>query len=120
MKLSSLKPCACCRGPLRSPMCATWYVIRMTQAMVNRQHANEVVGLNTMFGGAFGLAEMMAPAADKAVMILGDDEPKLMTEIHVCFDCLVGKMGMLSSAMELAREDAAAEAEAGGAGEGGG
>lgn len=75
MKISDLKPCACCGGPLLNPPVATWYVIRLSQAMLHPRHAREVVGLTQIFNGAMGLAEGMAPAADKAVMVLGDEDP---------------------------------------------
>ena len=56
--------------------------------------ANEVMGLTQYFqGGGRGLAiaEQFAPGADEAVLIMGDAEPELRTEIHLCFECFYGK-----------------------------
>lgn len=91
MKLSELRPCDSCNGPLTGSgpiRHATWYVIRATQAMVSTVAANQVMGLHQIFQGrAFGLAEAMAPNADGAVVVMGDQEPKLMTELFICMDC---------------------------------
>ena len=75
MKISDLKPCAACGGPLLCPPCAVWYVIRVSHAMPHPRHAREVLGLTQILGGAVKVAEAMAPAADEAVMVLGDKEP---------------------------------------------
>lgn len=100
MKLSELKPCALCHGPLLKPPMGCWYVIRISHAMVNPRAARQVVGLDLMFGGALGIAEAMAPDADGAVTIVGDKEPSLMTELHVCFECYSGKLQDLAIAAE--------------------
>ena len=94
MKLSDVKPCANCGGPLRKPPMATWYVLRVSQAMVNPNAANRVLGTAQILGGHLGLAEVMAPAADDAIWILGDKQRELMTEVHICFDCATGKLSI--------------------------
>jgi hypothetical protein len=104
MKLSELKPCALCGGPLLRPPCGTWYVLRVTQAMVNPAAARQVLGLTTMLWGALGLAEAFAPEPEEAVMVFGDKDRHLMTELHVCFDCWVGKLSVLGMAVEKAGE----------------
>ena len=88
MKLSDLKPCAVCGGPL-PPI---WYVVRASMAMLNERAARGVLGLNTIFGGqALALAETMAPAADEAVMVAMDKDRDLMHEIHICQQCYLMK-----------------------------
>lgn len=89
MKLSQLRPCDGCNGPLLGKglyKTAMWYVVRVTQAMVS-QKANQVMGLAQIFNGCLGLAEVMAPEPDEAVLILGDKEPQLMTELLLCMEC---------------------------------
>lgn len=92
MKLSELKPCAICHGPLLKPPCGNWYVIRACIAIVKPTAGNQVMGLAQMFGGNLGLAEVFAPDSNP-VVITGDDEPTMMKEIHVCFDCWVNHFG---------------------------
>lgn len=91
MKLSELKPCACCgQGLLREPHVGNWYVLRWSMAMINPAAARQVAGLGMMFGGlerSLPIAEAFAPGADKAVMILGDEDPSLLLEAHICMDC---------------------------------
>lgn len=109
MRLSELKPCACCNGPLMKPPAGSWYVIRLTQALIDHRAARETGGLAMMFGGfnapgALAIAECMSPNAD-VVMIMGDKEPSLMTELHVCFDCMVEKFSSLLHAAEVANRE---------------
>jgi hypothetical protein len=97
VKLSDLKPCACCNRPLCKPPLSSWYVIRISQAMVNPRAANEVLGLTQVLQGALAIAEAFAPDAGNAVTILGDKEPALMREIHICLDCLHETLGRLAN-----------------------
>lgn len=93
MKLSDLRPCDNCRGAVAPH----FWVLRLTQAMVNARATNEVLGLNQIFGGsALGLAEVMAPAADDAVLVMGDKEPQLVTTLFICSTCF------LNGAVDLA------------------
>ena len=88
MKLSELKPCAACHGKL-API---WYVMRISQAMLNPRAANQTLGLAQMFGGNLALAEVMSPQPD-CVLVMGDVEPELMTEIAICQECfMMGKV----------------------------
>jgi len=90
MKLSELRPCDSCNGPLtgkNAMRSMTWYVVRVSQAMLNPRAANEVLGMTQYFQGALGMAEIMTPRPDEAVMILGDKEPQLMTELFLCLEC---------------------------------
>ena len=84
MKLSELKPCAVCKGKI-API---WYVVRISQAMLKPQATNQVMGLMQMFGGNLAVAEAMAPDTD-CVMVMGDEEPSLMTEINICQNCFL-------------------------------
>lgn len=102
MKLSELRPCASCGGKL-TPM---WYVIRVSHALINPTAGNQVLGLTQMFGGNLALAEVMAPETD-CVLITGDKEPSLMTEIHICQDCFLMKpieMGILMESVNREKE----------------
>ena len=100
MKLSEAKPCIVCSGPLLKPPMGMWYVVRVTRAMLSPRAANQVLGMAQMFGGRLGLAEVMAPSPDEAIMILGDKEPALLTELHICFECYHEKLGDLWSAVD--------------------
>lgn len=102
MKLSQLKPCASCHGSLLKPPAGNWYVLQQSIALVKPQAFNQVAGLTQMFGGALGLAEVMAPDAE-AVAILCDqpDAPKA-AEIHICFECYTRKFGNLCGLFEAA------------------
>lgn len=103
MKLSELKPCAACKGKI-TPI---WYVVRISQAMLKPQAANGVLGLCQMFGGSLALAEAMAPEPD-CVLVMGDKEPSLMTEINVCQQCFLMKPLDMAILMESAREEVVA------------
>lgn len=83
MKLSALRPCDQCGGPLG----LSFGVVRCSTALVSPRSAREVLGVSAIFGGALGLAEVMAPDADGAVVVLGDREPALTTELLLCMDC---------------------------------
>lgn len=110
MRLSELKTCACCDGPLLGGRCGCWYVLRITQAMVNTRSANAVLGAAQMLGGmqALHIAEAMGPG-DDAVLIMGDEDKRLVTELHICFDCALHRFGALLKCME--RRNAESEAE---------
>ncbi len=84
MRLSELKPCAACGGKI-TPI---WYVLRISQAMINPRSGNQVLGMMQMMGGSLALAEAMVPDAD-CVLVMGDEEPELMTEINLCQECCI-------------------------------
>jgi hypothetical protein len=89
MKLSEARPCSKCEKPLLKPPAGTWHVIRVSLAMVNPKAARAVMGLGMMVF-PLGLAEVMAPAGDDAIWIMGDKDKNLMTELHLCNDCFYG------------------------------
>lgn len=118
MKLSELKPCGCCSGPLLKPPCGSWYCLRMSIVILNPRAARGVIGLTTILGGALGIAEVLAPDADGAVVIAGDKEPELMEEIHVCFDCMTSKLAPIFEMFQQSarRDEQITELTAAGAG----
>lgn len=87
MKLSQLRPCDACGGKI-API---FYVVRISQAIMNGQAINENLGLAAFFGGGaagFGLAQAMGTDKDVAV-VAGDKEPSLMTELFICQSCMI-------------------------------
>lgn len=78
MKLSELTPCAICGGKI-APV---FYRVTVEQMMIDPTAANQVLGLNTMFGGALRLAEAMAPRDDVTL------ELQKNTTV-LCGDCAV-------------------------------
>lgn len=49
------------------------------------------------------LAELMSPESD-CVVIMGDKEPKLTTEIHICQECFLMKPLDMAPLLESVRE----------------
>ena len=88
MKLSEVRPCVECGGPI-APM---FYVFRISQAMFNAHETNMLLDLRQMSGGSLVLAEVMGPDAD-AVIVLGDEKAELMTELLICQGCVLGFEG---------------------------
>ena len=99
MKLSQLRPCDNCHGPLSH---GHFYVVRVTQALVLPRTTNQVLGLTQYFGGNLALAEMFAPD-DDAIKILGDEQKELMYEFLLCQDCFLRPVD-LAMLMEARRE----------------
>lgn len=85
MKLSDVRPCDECGGPI-APM---FYVVRISSAMFNVNTTNAVLGLRQLLGGALELAEMMGPS-NEVITVFGDKEPELMTELFICHSCTLG------------------------------
>lgn len=100
MRLSELRPCDKCGG-LIAPL---FTVVRVSQAMINERAARGVLGLTTMFNGALGLAEAMAPEPE-AVMVFGDKDGRLMTEILLCQECALMSPVSLGSLVERRGQD---------------
>lgn len=88
MKLTDLRPCDACDGPVGQQ----FYVVRSCLAFVAPVAGNQVLGLARMFQGNMQLAETFAPDAD-CVKVAGDEDPELWTELLLCQDCyLVGTL----------------------------
>lgn len=96
MKLSELKPCACCGGKL-PPI---WWILKGSLCAVDRQAANETLGLAQMFQGNLALAEVMGAQPDNAVVVQGDKQPDAWSTIFLCMDCASG-VGEKYSWLEL-------------------
>lgn len=86
MKLSELRPCDNCGGPVGT----IFNVVRITRAFVAPRAANQTLGLMQMFGGHLAIAEALTPEAD-CVKIAGDENEQLMTELLICQDCYMMK-----------------------------
>jgi hypothetical protein len=92
MKLTELRPCDNCGGPIAP----TFYVVSIDQALVHPKAANEVLGLNQMFGGhALQLAEVMAPDAEAVKMVPGGP-----TKIYLCIACCCTAGILLAALLE--------------------
>lgn len=86
MKLSDLRVCDNCHQVL-APQ-GQFYVLRVSMAFVSPNALRQVVGLSEMFGGALGLAEVMAPDAD-VIKVVGDEDKSLMSEFLICQKCVL-------------------------------
>lgn len=116
MRLSDLRPCDHCRGPLG----ASFQVVRASAALLTPPAG--LRGVATYLGLTKrghevtahepAVAEALSPDADRAVTVAGDREPCLMTEFLLCFNCYTGPV-CLAELQE--RRNAAAERETAGA-----
>lgn len=84
MKLSDLRPCDNCGGPIGQ----IFYQVRTSIVMVKAQAANQMLGLTQMMGGSLALAEAMGPEPD-CVTVGGDHDPELFTHLLMCQDCFM-------------------------------
>lgn len=90
MKLSELRPCDKCGGKTAP----AFYIVRISQALV-LPSARQSLGLMTMFHGNLKLAEAMSPNPD-AVMVFGDQDKGLMSELIICQVCyLAGEIDLV-------------------------
>jgi hypothetical protein len=106
MRLSDLRPCENCGGPLGG----SFVVLRSSQAMLNPKAARVVMGTTMILGGALRLAEAMAGGADEAVLVFGDKDRELLNEFLLCQDCGAGEVNvgrLASQAQARARRDGA-------------
>lgn len=96
MKLSELPLCIECEKPVIGPDTGRgpFYVLRTSLAIVNPKAASGVLGLITIMSGgktpsnaAINIAETLAPDAENAILVVGDEDPKLMTEFFLCQNC---------------------------------
>jgi hypothetical protein len=99
MKLSELKPCDCCGGPIVKDGNITWMVIKTSLAVISPKAAQQVMGMTQYFGGALGLAEAMSPEPE-AVKIVANEQDGQWSEIHVCMDCYMLKLGAIAGLAE--------------------
>jgi hypothetical protein len=96
VKLSELPICVECDKPVIGPDSGRgpFYVLRTSLAIVNPKAASGVLGLITIMSGgktpsnaAINVAETLAPDAENAILVVGDEDPKLMTEFALCQNC---------------------------------
>lgn len=107
MKLSELKPCAHCGGKLPP----VWYLVKVSQCMLDPQATNQTLGLAQMFQGNLALAEVMGARPDEAVKIVADELGVDWDRLFLCQDCALGlsvefKGYTLGALMEAAKEGA--------------
>jgi len=97
-KLSDLRPCDACQGPVGMQ----FYVLRMSLAFVRRRAVEEFLGMSMFFGGKapVSLVENFAPAAADAIVVAGDTEPSLLTELLICNSCFLDRPIDLAHLME--------------------
>jgi len=97
MKLSDVRPCDNCGGPI-API---FYAISITHALFDQSKTNMVLGLNNMFGGAaLPLAEAMSGA--EPVVKLSEKDKEMETEIFLCSNCCIGQAVDLGKLMQAA------------------
>lgn len=113
MKLSELRPCDRCRGPVG----LVFSIVRTSLAVVNQKAAREVVGTAGILGGlsnpgALRVAEALAPQAE-AVVIAGEKDPNLWSELVLCLACANDPDASLPelAALAEARQEAAEAAK---------
>jgi hypothetical protein len=93
-----------CKGKL----VPIWYVLRFSMTMLKPGATNSTLGLVQHFGGfgnpgVLAIAEAMSPEPD-CVMVMGDEDPSLMTEIFICQQCFLHKSLDMAVLLEEARE----------------
>ncbi len=92
MKLSELRPCDVCSGPVQT----VFYLVTISLAVVDVEKANRVLGLNQIYGGsAFELAEIMSPDPE-CVKILEEEMSEPPEKIFVCQDCATKDLNVLA------------------------
>lgn len=94
MKLSALRPCDACGGPLLKPHVATFLVVESQQAMINPVVVQQLAGMGAVWNQdifksprALAMAEIFIPQSDDAVWRLGDKEPELKSNLLLCLEC---------------------------------
>lgn len=90
MKLSEVKPCPGCSGPLLSPGLACFYRIKVDQGLVSPRAFNQTMGLTQSLQGHLRLAEVFSPDPDP-IKFIGDSAKDAITMLYVCFNCYASK-----------------------------
>lgn len=93
MKLSELRVCDGCGGPLLRPPEIQVHVVRVTSGIVVPTACNQVLGLARIYHGALKLAEAMAPDPE-VVKLIGDQEGATWDELLLCFACFCSKKSL--------------------------
>jgi len=100
MKLSELRPCDKCGGRIIDGERRFFFVVRVSQAMVNEKAMRSTGGLLQMFGGienpgALGVAEVFSPD-DEVVRVLSDEASEAQTELFLCMECLGKDLNLMA------------------------
>lgn len=101
MKLSELRPCDHCGGPV----IPIFYVVKASIAVFNANATNENLGLMRMLGGSLSLAEVMS-SEPEAVKIGGEEDKQLWTEIILCQNCYCSDMNLAVLAEQISARNA--------------
>lgn len=80
MRLSEIRPCDACGGPI-API---FRVLEIKIAVINVQQTREVLGLAEYFHGSLALAEAMAPRPDPISIL---EEPDATVQLFICTKC---------------------------------
>lgn len=90
MPIKHIRPCDDCGGPISTGS----YVVRSSTLIVNPQAVQSNFGMEIFFGGNTQLADVFAPRKD-CIIVAGDEDPNLMTEIVLCQQCaLMGDVAL--------------------------
>lgn len=101
MKLSEVRPCDNCGGPI----VPIFYVVRTSIAVFNPDTVNQNLGLMRMFRGSLALAETFSSDVE-AVKIGGDEDKRLWADIILCQNCYVGDVILALLAEKIADKQA--------------
>ena len=88
LKLSELRPCDACGGPIAS----VFRHVTVQIAIVKPQEARAQLGLAQMLGGSLALAEVMGPSPQPVTV-----EDELAVTLFLCSTCYAGEtcLGLL-------------------------
>lgn len=92
MRLSDLRPCDRCGGPIVRPPANWFWVVRVSGAAVTPK-ATEVLGLAHAAGAPLELAETLGPVRD-VVLVAGDEDPELQIELLLCLACYASEFSL--------------------------
>jgi len=99
MRLSDLRPCDKCGGKIAP----SFYVLRFSIALFNRNATNQVLGMAQVMVGNLGLAEMFSPDSDDAVTVAMDSKQHkiLMDEVFLCQSCYMRPINLAELAEKV-------------------
>ena len=86
MKLSRLRACDSCSGPIVRPGRPQLHRIVVDDGFVLGTAANQVLGMTQVFQGSLALAEAMVPDPE-VVKFLSEADVGALTELLFCADC---------------------------------
>jgi len=98
LKLSEIRPCDSCGGAI-API---FRVVQIKMGVFNPEQVNAVLGLNTIFGGALGLAGVMAPGDPVHIC----EEPDGLIELFLCNTCYCEAVNLAALAEILSDKQA--------------